>query len=182
MLRKGRTREQASAQFAGEWEEGGVGNAFSTANRRFAPLKMPFLPYSGGPTQSGGLKGRGQCEALHSPETPGTLSAWPVRRRMSPKMIENERAAALSNSLRDFFEKLRRPAASSETTGRFFRFISAFPQAAAWLRLLPRSFAAALFFRPQSPCGTLRFLRKNRRPRRDSAGTGCAWPRPRPLF
>ena len=102
MLRKGRTREQASAQFAGEWEEGGVGNAFSTANRRFAPLKMPFLPYSGGPTQSGGLKGRGQCEALHSPETPGTLSAWPVRRRMSPKMIENERAAALSNSPWDF--------------------------------------------------------------------------------
>ena len=217
MLRKGRTREQASAQFAGEWDEGGAGNAFSTANRRFAPLKMPFLPYSGGPTQSGGLKGRGQCEALHSPETPGTLSAWPVRksggptqsgglkgrgqcealhspetpgtlsawpvrRRMSPKMIENERAAALSNSLRDFFEKLRRPAASSETTGRFFRFISAFPQAAAWLRLLPRSFAAALFFRPQSPCGTRRFLRKNRRPRRDSAGTGCAWQRPRPLF
>ena len=252
MLRKGRTREQASAQFAGEWDEGGTGNAFSTANQRFAPSKKPFLPYSGGPTrsgglkergqcealhspetpgtlsawpvrksggptqsgglkgrgqcealhspetpgalsawpvrksggptQSGGLKGRGQCEALHSPETPGTLSAWPVRRRMSPKMIDNERAEALSNSLRDFFEKLRRPAASSETTGRFFRFISAFPQAAAWLRLLPRSFAAALFFRPQSPCGTRRFLRKNRRPRRDSAGTGCAWPRPRPLF
>ena len=106
MLRKGRTREQASAQFAGEWDEGGAGNAFSTANRRFAPLKMPFLPYSGGPTQSGGLKGRGQCEALHSPETPGTLSAWPVRRRMSPKMIKDERAAALSNSPGDFFESL----------------------------------------------------------------------------
>ena len=102
MLRKGRTREQASAQFAGEWDEGGAGNAFSTTNRRFAPLKMPFLPYSGGPTRSGGLKERGQCEALHSPETPGTLSAWPVRRRMSPKMIENERAAALSNSPWDF--------------------------------------------------------------------------------
>ena len=84
MLRKGRTREQASAQFAGEWDEGGTGNAFSTANRRFAPLKMPFLPYSGGPTQSGGLKGRGQCEALHSPETPGTLSAWPVRKSGGP--------------------------------------------------------------------------------------------------
>ena len=84
MLRKGRTREQASAQFAGEWDEGGAGNAFSTANRRFAPLKMPFLPYSGGPTQSGGLKGRGQCEALHSPETPGTLSAWPVRKSGGP--------------------------------------------------------------------------------------------------
>ena len=107
MLRKGRTREQASAQFAGEWDEGGAGNAFSTANRRFAPLKMPFLPYSGGPTQSGGLKGRGQCEALHSPETPGTLSAWPVRRRMSPKMIKDERAAALSNSPWDFFDSLR---------------------------------------------------------------------------
>ena len=106
MLRKGRTREQASAQFAGEWDEGGAGNAFSTANRRFAPLKMPFLPYSGGPTQSGGLKGRGQCEALHSPETPGTLSAWPVRRRMSPKMIKDERAAALSNSPWDFFDSL----------------------------------------------------------------------------
>ena len=78
MLRKGRTRRQASAQFAGEWSEGGTGNAFS--------------PYSGGPTRSGGLKGRGQCEALHSPETPGTLSAWPVRRRMSSKTIENERA------------------------------------------------------------------------------------------
>ena len=107
MLRKGRTREQASAQFAGEWDEGGAGNAFSTANRRFAPLKMPFLPYSGGPTQSGGLKGRGQCEALHSPETPGTLSAWPVRRRMSPKMIKDERAAALSNSPWDFFDSLK---------------------------------------------------------------------------
>ena len=70
MLRKGRTREQASAQFAGEWDEGGAGNAFSTANRRFAPLKMPFLPH------------------------------------MSPKMIKDERAAALSNSPWDFFDSL----------------------------------------------------------------------------
>ena len=54
--------------------------------------------------QSGGLKGRGQSEALRSPETPGTLSARPVRRRMPPEMIQikNERAAALSNSLGTF--------------------------------------------------------------------------------
>ena len=44
------------------------------------------------PDASGGLKGRGQCEALRSPGTPGTPLPWPVRRRMSSKTIENERA------------------------------------------------------------------------------------------
>ncbi|MDD7445655.1 MAG: hypothetical protein PUK79_04440, partial [Clostridiales bacterium] len=72
VLRNGRPRQHASAPFAGEWDEGGAGKAFSTANQRFAPLKMPFLP------------------------------------RMSPKMIENERAAALSNSPKDFFNRLNR--------------------------------------------------------------------------
>ena len=183
MLRKGRTCGQAPAQFAGEWREAGRGMYFSTANQKFALLKMPFLPHFGGPTRSGelkgrgqcealrspvtpgttlawpvrnsggptqsgelkvrgqcealhspvtpgtlsawpvrksggltrsgGLKGRGQCETLHSPVTPGTLSAWPVRRRMAQKMIENERAAALSNSLKGFFGKLERPGVSS---------------------------------------------------------------------
>ena len=44
------------------------------------------------PDASGGLKGRGQCEALRIPGTPGTPLPWPVRRRMSSKTIENERA------------------------------------------------------------------------------------------
>ena len=100
MLRKGRTRGQALAQFAGEWGEGGAGNAFSTANRRFAPLKMPFLPYSGGPTQSGGLKGRGQCEALRSPGTPGTALAWPVRKSGGPMQSGGLKGRGQSETLR----------------------------------------------------------------------------------
>ena len=36
------------------------------------------------PDASGGLKGRGQCEALRSPGTPGTPLPWPVRKSGGP--------------------------------------------------------------------------------------------------
>lgn len=59
-----------------------------------------------GPTKNGELDERGQCEALHSPGIPGMTLPWTARRSMSQGIRENERAAALSFSLRDFFDTL----------------------------------------------------------------------------